>query len=130
MRAATTIVRLLLGLVFTVFGLNFFLQFIPMPPKPPEATNFVMALFNSGYLMQVTHATELICGLLLLSGVLVPLALVVLAPVLLNILLFHVFMTPPKDWALPVILTILEVFLMWRYRSFYRAIFTVQAKPE
>ncbi len=70
-----TAARLFLGLVFTVFGLNFFLHFLPMPPAPPRAAAFAGALFASGYLFPLLKATEVVAGLLLLGGLFVPLAL-------------------------------------------------------
>ena len=70
-----TAARLFLGLVFTVFGLNFFLHFLPTPPSPPRASAFAGALFASGYLLQLLKTTEILAGLLLLSNRFVPLAL-------------------------------------------------------
>ena len=67
-----TAARLFLGLVFTVFGLNFFLHFLPMPPAPPRAAAFAGALFASGYLFPLLKATEVVAGLLLLGGLLRP----------------------------------------------------------
>jgi len=92
MKMIALICRLLLGLVFTVFGLNGFLHFIPMQPMPAPATNWMRAT-PTGYL-QVIFATQLACGVLLLSGLFVPLALVVIAPVIVNILVFHATMAP------------------------------------
>jgi putative oxidoreductase len=89
------IARLLLGLIFFVFGLNGFLNFIPVPPNMPERlTTFMGGLMASGYFFPFLKGTEVICGLLLLIGAFVPLALVVLAPIVLNIFLVHAFMAP------------------------------------
>src|SRR6266404_1296969 len=89
-----TAARLFLGLVFTVFGLNFFLHFIPAPPPAPRAGAFAGALFASGYLFPLLKTTEVVAGLLLLSGRFVPLALAVLAPIIVNIVGFHLFLAP------------------------------------
>ena len=129
MKAATFAARLLLGLAFTVFGANFFFHFIPMPPPPQAAKDLGTAMYVSGYLMQVAHGLELIGGLLLLSGFFVPLALTLLGPVIVNIVLFDTFLAPamaPLAWSLAA----LEVFLIWRYGSYFRPVFTVRATPN
>src|SRR5882672_11243662 len=90
-----TAARLLLGLVFTVFGLNFFFHFIPTPsPPPPRAAAFAGALFASGYLFPLLKTTEVVAGILLLAGRFVPLALAALAPIVINIVGFHLFLAP------------------------------------
>src|SRR5678816_1555036 len=94
MRIAALIARLLLGLIFVVFGLNGFLQFIPMGPMPAGlAGQFIGALFQSHYLW-VVAALQVIGGLLLLINRFVPLGLVLLGPVIVNILLYHLLLFP------------------------------------
>lgn len=93
MKIASLIARYLLGLIFLVFGLNGFLHFIPMPPPAGTAGQFLGALFVSHYLV-VVFALQLAGAILLLLGRYVPLALTLLAPVIVNILLFHAFMAP------------------------------------
>jgi len=92
MTKPTLIARILLGLIFFVFGLNAFFNFLPTPPMPDKAAAFVGGLMSSGYFFPFLKVTEILCGLLLLVGAFVPLALVVLAPIELNILLFHGFL--------------------------------------
>jgi uncharacterized membrane protein YphA (DoxX/SURF4 family) len=111
-----TAARLFLGLVFTVFGLNFFLHFLPMPAAPPRAAAFAGALFASGYLFPLLKATEVIAGLLLLAGFFVPLALAVLAPIVINIVGFHLFLEP-SGLPLPLVVLAAELFLAWTYRA-------------
>ena len=111
-----TAARLFLGLVFTVFGLNFFLHFLPTPPPPPRAAAFAGALFASGYFFPLLKTTEVLAGLLLLAGRFVPLALAVLAPIVINILGFHLFLAP-SGIALPLAVFAAEVYLAWRYRA-------------
>jgi putative oxidoreductase len=113
-----TAARLFLGLAFTVFGLNFFLHFLPMPPAPPKAAAFEGALFASGYLFPLLKATEVVAGLLLLGGLFVPLALAVLAPVLINIVGFHLFLEP-SGLPIPLALLAAELYLAWSYRSVF-----------
>jgi putative oxidoreductase len=94
MKIATIIARSLLGVIFVVFGSNMFLHFIPMPP-PPEgpARDFMTALFVS-HQLYVIGALQLAGGLLLLAGRWAPLGLTLLGPIIVNILAFHVFMSP------------------------------------
>jgi uncharacterized membrane protein YphA (DoxX/SURF4 family) len=115
-RHVPTAARLFMGLVFTVFGLNFFLHFLPMPPAPPRAAAFAGALFGSGYLFPLLKGIEVAAGLLLLSGRFVPLALAVLAPIIVNIIGFHLFLEPS---GLPIPLAVLaaELYLAWSYRA-------------
>src|SRR5882757_9386179 len=94
MKIAATISRVLLGLLFTVFGLNGFLHFIKMaPPTGQLAGQYMGALFLSHYLA-VVFVLELAGGVLLLANRYVPLALLLLGPVVMNILLFHSFLAP------------------------------------
>lgn len=93
MKIAFTIARILLGLLFTVFGLNGFLHFIPMQPPAGLAGQYLGALFLSHYLVPV-FLLQLAGGLLLLTNRYVPFGLLLLGPVLVNILLFHSLMAP------------------------------------
>jgi len=86
--------RIVLGLIYFVFGLNFFLQFLGTPPPAGgPAESFTTGLFLSGYFFPMLKGLEVILGLALLIGIFVPLTLVLLMPITLNILLFHVFLT-------------------------------------
>jgi len=111
-----TAARLFLGLVFTVFGLNFFLHFLPTPPEPPRALAFAGALFGSGYLFPLLKSIEVGAGLLLLSGLFVPLTLALLAPVIVNIVAFHLFLAP-AGLPLPLAILAAEIYLAWTYRA-------------
>ena len=116
MKTATIIARSLLGLIFVTFGANMFLHFIPMPP-PPEgpAREFMTVLFMSHYLY-VIGALQVVGGLILLTGRLVPLGLTLLGPVIVNILAFHALMAPA---GLPTALVVsaLALFLLWHHRK-------------
>jgi uncharacterized membrane protein YphA (DoxX/SURF4 family) len=127
MKIATHIVRYLLGAVFLVFGLNGFLNFIKLPPFPPEAGEFLGAMMKTGYLWTLVKLTEVVCGALLLSGLFVPLALVLLAPVVVNIVLFHLYLTPPSDGVPEYVFFALHLFLLWSYRSSYKPLFTAKS---
>ena len=93
MKIAVTISRVLLGLLFTVFGANGFLHFIPMPPPTGLAGQYMGALFVSHYLV-VVFLVQLVGGILLLANRYVPLALILLGPVIVNIVSFHAFLAP------------------------------------
>jgi putative oxidoreductase len=121
MRIATIIARVLLGLIFVVFGSNGFLHFLPMPPLPQGVTGeYLHAFFASGY-VYVISGFQVTGGLLLLIGRFVPLGLTILAAIIVNIWAFHLLMAPE---GLPpaVVVTILELFLVWSYRDRFAAI--------
>ena len=127
MRHVPTVVRILLGLLFTITGLNGFLHFMPMPP-PAGAVATVMTGFAAArYLFPLLFATQAIGGLILLSGRFVPLGLALLAPVILNIFLFHLALTPPAPVAFFVLAA--EIYLAWAYRDAFRPMLNMNAKP-
>ena len=117
----TLVLRILLGLMMLIFGLNKFLQFMPMPELPEAAGKFMGALMESGYLMQLVAIVEIVAGVLLLVGKYVPLALVILFPVMLNALLFHVFLDPAGS-AGAAVAVILNVVLFFAYKDRYSSI--------
>jgi putative oxidoreductase len=121
MKIATVIARILLGLIFVFFGSNAFLHFLPMPPLPQGvAGEYLHAFFASGY-VNVIGGFQVIGGLLLLIGRFVPLGLTILGAVIVNIWAFHLLMAPE---GLPpaVVVTILELFLVWSYRDHFAGI--------
>jgi putative oxidoreductase len=115
MKIATIITRSLLGIVFLTFGANKFLNFMPTPPVPGEAGQFMGAMFATHYIF-VVAASEVIGGALLLTGRYAPLGLTLVGPVVVNILAFHTFMAPS---GLPVafVVSALALFLLWSYRE-------------
>lgn len=92
MEKLTLGVRIFLGLIFFIFGLNGFFNFIPVPPMDEQAGAFMGALVATGYFFPMVKIVEIICGALLLFGAFVPLALVSLAPIIINIFFFHAFL--------------------------------------
>src|SRR5205085_3147726 len=91
-RIVTAIVRILLGLMFLVFGLNGFLNFIPMPKDiPQEIMSVLVALVKAGY-MTVVSGAEVLIAVMLLTNRFVPLALALLAPIVVGILTYHIAM--------------------------------------
>lgn len=113
--------RILLGITFLVVGLNGFLNFLPQPstPLPAGGLAFLGALIASGYMIPLVSATQVIVAVLLLSNRFVPLALVLIAPVIVNIFAFHVFLAP-SGLIIAVVVVVLEVYLAWTYRGVYR----------
>ncbi|MEY2496471.1 MAG: putative oxidoreductase [Verrucomicrobiota bacterium] len=125
MKYLIIIARVLLGLVFVVFGANGFLHFMgPMPVIPGQAGAFIGALASSGYL-NVIAGLQVVGGLCLLLGSrFVPLGLTLLGPVIVNIMLYHIFldhMTNP----IAIVVSILALFLLWVYRYKFPALFRI-----
>ena len=118
----TAILRSILGLIFLVFGLNHFFAFLPMPPMQGPAAAFIGALAASGYMLALVSGTQAAAGAMLLAGVLVPLALVILAPIIVNIMAFHVFLEP-SGMGPGVVVTVLELILAWQYRAAFAPLF-------
>jgi len=118
MNIVSRIARILLGLLFLVFGLNGFLHFIPMGPLPPGAGGQFIGALGESHFMAVVFALELIPAVLLLMNRYVPLALTLLAPVIVNIVLFHALMAPA---GLPpgAIATFLWILAAYNYRSVF-----------
>ena len=128
MRIVVIIARVLLGLVFFVFGLNGFLQFMPNPPPTPAAGAFFGALLATHYMFFLIFGTQVLGGALLLIGVAVPFALTILAPVVVNIVFFHIFLSPGL---LPMALVVaaFELFLAWYYRANFAPLFSSTPRP-
>ncbi len=126
MKTAVLISRYLLGLMFTVFGLNGFLHFIPQPPPSGLAAQFLGAMAQSNYFV-VIFLLQLAGGILLLTNRFVPLALVLLGPIVVNVLLYHLFMAPA---GLPIALvTVILWFLVFSgVRNAFAKIFEARAE--
>jgi hypothetical protein len=121
MTKAAPVARWLLGLIFLVFGLNGFLHFIPMKPPTGAAGQFFGVLFVSHYLV-VIFLLQLIPAVLLLISRYVPLALTLLAPVIVNIFLFHALMAP-SGLPLAVVVIVLWAIAAMQVRPAFAGIF-------
>ena len=115
----STAARILLGIGFLIPGLNGFFHFLPTPPMPESARDFVGALLATGYLLPLLKGLEVAAAVMLLAGRFVPLALAILAPVLVNIVAFHLALAP-LGLAMPLVLAALELYLAWSYRDAFR----------
>lgn len=121
-------VRIVLGLLFFVTGLNGFLNFIPQgaEPMPEGALAFSTALAQTGYVLPLAMGVQLLSGMLLLANRFVPLALVLLAPVVVNILAFHVFLAP-SGLVIAVAVAAMEAGLAWTHRDAFRSVLRARA---
>ena len=126
MRYAILGARILLGLIFLVFGLNMILHFIRMPPPVGDAVTWY-SIMSGHHWMNFVAVVELICGVLLLVNRFVPLALVLLAPTIVNILLFHALLWP-HGASIAILALVLEVFLVAVYWRSFRPLLV--ANPE
>lgn len=127
-RHLPTAARILLGLIFFVFGLNGFLNFIPTPPPAEKIVPFMTGIISTGYFFPLLKATEVTCGLLLLANRFVPLALVVLSPVIVQIAAFHFFFEHSGS-VMAAFLVVAQAYLGWAYRGYFRGVLTAKAEP-
>ncbi len=123
-----TVARIALGAVFVLFGLNGFLSFLPEPPLPSAAMPFIGGLASAPYFFPLLKGTEVVAGLLLLSNRFVPLALTLLAPIIVNIVAFHSFLAP--GLAIPLFVLVVEVFLAWSYRKAFAPMLAARVTAE
>jgi hypothetical protein len=129
-RYLPTIARVLMGLMFFVFGLNGFLNFIPRPkdPMPEAALALFQGLMKSGYMMPLIFGTQVLVGALLLSNRFVPLALALIAPVIVNIVAFHACVQS-AGIAMAGVVLVLELYLAWAYRKAFQPMLAMRVKP-
>ena len=128
MRIASTIARYLAGVIFLVMGLNGFLNFIHFPPPAGIAGQFMGALYVSHYLW-VIFAFQVIAGALLLVNRFVPLAVAILAPILVNILTFHVLMAP-SGLPMALVVAVLWVLIFIEVRPAFSGLFQSRWQPR
>ena len=126
---ATILVQRVFGFSFLAFGLNGFVHFIPQVRMRNPALEFFLGLAATGYMLPLLYVTQATAGALLLVGMFVPLALAMLAPIVINILLFHVFLAPT---GLPVALMLVafEFSLAWAYRDAFAPMLQARTVPD
>lgn len=118
---ATTSARVLHGLVFLGFGLNGLLHLFPLPPAQGAAAAFINGLIASRYFFPLLFAIYVVAGTTLLIGRFVPLALTVLAPIIVNVAVMHLFVpSSGAELGLAALVTVLEIYLAWSYRAAFR----------
>nr|WP_294944067.1 DoxX family membrane protein [uncultured Mucilaginibacter sp.] len=128
MKIAVLISRLLLGVLYLVFGLDYFLHFIPyQPPLHPGAAGvFKAGLMAAGYFYPMQKVVQVLGGLSLLSNRYAPFSAVVLFPISLNVFLFHTLLAP-EAWEMGVLLLLPNLLLGWGYRKYYSSMFVQKA---
>lgn len=122
----TLVVRIVFGAMFVVFGLNGFLNFIPMPAPAPAAGEFLGALFKTGFIFPVIKSIEILVGLSLLSNKFTSFALVALAPIL-TVISLHNFLLDPAGAPLAIILILMFGYLVFIHRNNYKQLFASKA---
>lgn len=121
-----TIIRILFGAAFLVFGLNGFLNFMPTPPMTPEAGALMAAFAQTGYFFPMVKIIEMLVGILLLSNTFAALATVLITPILVGITSIHIFLNP-AGLPMMIVFHILHAYLAYGYKAYYSGILTRKA---
>ena len=124
-RFRPTVVRVLLGGIFTAAGAAGLFRMGDPPPLSGSAAAFMGGLIAAGYFLPLLKLTELAAGLMLLSGRFVPLALTILAPIVLHIAAFHLTMAPEGS-AMAILLVALTLVLAWHWRAAFAPLFSTK----
>ncbi|MEM7435404.1 MAG: DoxX family membrane protein [Myxococcota bacterium] len=120
--------RVVLGLIFVVFGLNGFFHFIEPPESNEAMTTFMTALFGTGYFMNLVKGVEVVSGLMILFGRWLPLGLILLAPVSVHILAAHIYLDQ-AGLPMAIVIIVLQLFLAFAYRDSFSGILEAGAEP-
>jgi len=123
MKIAMVIVRTLMGLLFIFGSVAYFFNLVTPPPMEGAIKSFNEGLAASGYFFTLLKVTELVCGLLLVSGYFVPLALVVLSPIIVNIFFVHTVLDR-SGLPVAIFLVIANIFLAYYYRDAFKPLLT------
>ncbi len=130
MKITILVSRVLLGMGFIIFGLNILHPFMTTPPPPVGSlTSQFVAVMVPSHWMLLVGVLQLLGGLLVVIGRTTPLGLVLLGPILVNILAFHIFIQAGQGIAPGLVFSVLEIVLVYAYRGYFRAIFTTNALP-
>jgi putative oxidoreductase len=130
MKTAIVISRFILGLGFVVFGLNILHPFLPQPPIPDGSLPArFMGVMGPSHWMALVGVFQVFGGVLVLLGRTAPIGLTLLGPVLVNILAFHILLMGGAGITPGLVFSVLELFLIYSYRSYFAPIFTIKAVP-
>lgn len=116
-----TVIQILLGIFLLVMGLNKFFNFMPPPELPEAAGQLMQAFAASGYILKMVGVTELLCGLLLVIRRWSAMALLLLAPLSVNLILFHLVLAP-SSIAMAAVVAIANLYLLFAYKSKYEPV--------
>lgn len=131
MKMAVIIIRSLMGIGFIIFGANILFPFLPQPPMQEGSLPAqFLAVMGPTHWMRLVGVCQLLGGLLVIVGRTAPLGLVVLAPVLVNIIAFHVFLENGEGLAPGLVFAFFEIFLIYAYRNHFKGIFSTHAQPN
>ncbi len=122
--------QFLLGLGFAILGLDGFFRFLPLPPVQGEILQLVKGLETTGYFFPVVNSVEILGGLLLMINRFVPLMILILAPIVINIFLFHMMAGFGTMTVLAGVMTCLNLFLAFSYRHYYQELFVARGVPD
>lgn len=114
-------IKYALAIFLLMVGANKFFAFLPGMNLAPEAMDFMQSLIATGYMMSIVGIIEILCGLMLLGRNTTPLGLIFLAPISVNIILFHLFLDPSTIW-MALFVTLANLYLLYRNRDFYSPI--------
>lgn len=128
MATAAAIARMLLGLIFVVYGTNYFVPFLTLPAPSADGTALLDAFAATGYFMPFLRITQLVTGALLIADRYVALALLITAPIVLNIFLFDVFLDP-RGLAMGSLLLVIQGYLGWAYRGSFSSALQQRVRP-
>jgi hypothetical protein len=123
MKIAMIIVRTLMGLLFLFASLAYFFNLVTPPPMEGANKAFNEGLAASGYFFTLLKVTELVCAILLLTGQFVPLALVILSPIVVNVFMVHLFLDR-SGLPVAIVLVLMHVFLAYCYRNAFKPLLT------
>jgi putative oxidoreductase len=127
MKTTVLISRVLLGLIYLIFGLDYYLPFIPYQPlHTGNAGAFIAGLKGTGYFYPMIKTIQIVGGLSLIFNRYAPFFAIVLFPISLNVLLFHTFLVP-SGWLMGVTLVVPNLLLGFGYRKYYKGVFTARA---
>ncbi len=122
MKKAAVAARLIFGFLWVVFGLNFFFHFLPQPPPPEAGLKFLSGLMAAPYFFVLLKVTEIAVGVMLLANIAVPLALVLISPIVIQILLYHTVLDP-SGAPIALLITVLNLFLGIAYWQNFKPLF-------
>ncbi len=121
----SVVARVGLATIFLIFGLDTFYSFLPLAEPSPAGAAFLTALSDTGYLMTVIKGLEVLCAMMLLFNIFLPLAVLILAPLIVNILLYGIFLDT-NYLIVPLFLILFEVILLWHCRQIFFWFFKFQ----